>query len=171
MVFCLAVGCGGGAAGVEGHAEPRGIKTDASTSTRSDSKREKAREPKRAEEMQAHSGSEESVHVTAAPIPRVDLLAMLEQGIPRFLQNIKVEPWFSDGRFLGWQVVSLFPDDSRFYQSSVRPGDVVIDVNGRSIERPESLKVLWDGLASASNLSFTVFREGRTYVIDHEITD
>ena len=169
VVFCLALGCGGGAVDVEGRAKPGGTK--AAASTRSDAKREKAREPNSFGEQQVHSGSEESVHVNAASIPRVDLVAMLEKGIPRFLQNIKVEPWLLDGRFVGWQVVSLFPDDPRFNRSSVRPGDVVIDVNGRSIQRPESLKVLWDGLASARNLRFTVFREGRTYVIDHEIID
>ncbi len=169
MVFCLAVGCGGSAASVEGRAQSG--RTKAAVSTRPDAEPKKAREPNQFKKEQAHSGSDESVHVTAVPIRRVDLLAILEQGIPRFLQNIKVEARFSDGRFFGWQVVSLFSDDPRFNQSSVRPGDVVIDVNGRSIERPESLKGLWDGLASASHLSFTVLREGQTYLIKHEITD
>jgi len=169
VIFILAVGCGGGAATTEGSTKPREIK--AAASIPSDSKLKNARVPNRSEERRANSGREETVHLTAVPIPRVDLLVVLEEGIPRFLQNVRVEPRFLEGRFFGWQVISLYPDDPRFNQSSIRPGDIVIDVNGRSVERPEGLKVLWDDLASASNLRFTVLREGRTYLIDYEITE
>ena len=171
LVFLLAVGCGASAANVARPARPPVTKT--TVSARTGSKPEKAPEPGRTEETerQARFGGEEPERVSEAPIPRIDLLATLEEGIPRFLQHVKVEPWFSDGRFVGWQVVSLFPNDLRFSRSSVQAGDVVIEVNGRSIERPENLKALWDGLAAANSLNFTVLRAGRIYVIEHQITE
>ena len=49
------------------------------------------------------------------------------------------------GRFVGWEILSLWPNA----RIELRPGDVVLAVNGRTLERPESLPAFRSGALAA----------------------
>jgi type II secretory pathway component PulC len=93
----------------------------------------------------------------AGEIPRDKLLAVLGAGPGRFLQRVRVKKASDDqGRFAGWRIVELFPGEAG--ANAIVPGDIVVRVNGQSVERPEQFKNVWDSLALSSELVVTVRR-------------
>lgn len=98
--------------------------------------------------------------VNAGVIPRAALQAELANGIGRFLQQVRVQAVLARGRFVGWRVLTLFPARSDIQAGVLRPGDLVMRINGESIERPEDFKAVWDSLASASEIVVDIEREG-----------
>ena len=105
------------------------------------------------EQPKPQSGLEEGYRgVTAGEIQRAQLLPVLDDGLGRFLQNVRTDPAFHKGAFVGFRIVSFFPDDPVFASLDLRPGDTVTRVNGQSIERPEQAAAVWESLRSASNL-------------------
>ena len=86
--------------------------------------------------------------------------AVLREGPGRFLQGIITEPVRADGAFIGFRLARFFPGDPRFEDVDLRRGDVVIEVNGVRIERPEHLMEVWHGLAEAEELTVHYLRSG-----------
>ena len=101
------------------------------------------------------------IEMEAGVISRAALQSVLASGIGKFLQQVRAEPSVTRGRFIGWRMVSLFPDRSDVHVQVLRAGDTVTRVNGQSIERPEQFKALWDAMASANELVLDIQREGR----------
>jgi type II secretory pathway component PulC len=109
------------------------------------------------------------VEMNAGVISRAALQAELASGIGKFLQQVRAEPTVARGRFIGWRVVSLFPNRSDVHVQVLRPGDTVTRVNGQSIERPEQFKALWDAMATATELVLDIQREGRNTKLRYTI--
>jgi type II secretory pathway component PulC len=53
----------------------------------------------------------------------------------------------------------------------VRPGDVVLSVNGRSIERPDAAHEVFQSLRSAPALVVRLVRDGKERTLTFEIAD
>jgi hypothetical protein len=104
-------------------------------------------------------------------IQRADLLPVLDAGLGRFLQGIEAEPALEDGRFVGFRLVTLYPNDARFRAIDLGPGDVVVRVNGQSVERPGQAFQVWDGLRVASQLLIEYLREGERRELRFDIVD
>lgn len=103
-------------------------------------------------------------------ITRPELQAVLSEGIPRFLRKVHTEPMLNaKGRFVGWRLLALFPDDPRGAAWLIRPGDVVLRVNGHGIERPEQFQNVWNSMATSSELVFQVLRGDQTSEIRYRI--
>jgi S1-C subfamily serine protease len=98
-------------------------------------------------------------------IDRGMLGAVLEAGLGRFLQGVETEPALADGRFVGFRLLSLYPDDPRMANVGLERGDVITRVNGQPIERPEQALRVWDGLRVASELVIE-YRRGEA---EHEL--
>jgi type II secretory pathway component PulC len=96
----------------------------------------------------------------AGTISRNELLGLLDKSPGAFLQHVEVSPRFSGGRFAGWRIGALFPGDDRFAHCEVQAGDVVLRVNGRSVEKPEQLMEVWQLLRSAPALEIDLERNG-----------
>jgi type II secretory pathway component PulC len=97
----------------------------------------------------------------AGEIRREKLLSVLNAGPGRFLQRVRVKKADDpQGRFAGWRIVELFPGEADA-ASVLVPGDIVVRVNGQSVERPEQFNTVWDSLALSSELVVTV-RRGAT---------
>jgi hypothetical protein len=101
------------------------------------------------------------VKIEAGTISRAKLQAELERGIGAFLGHVRMKPAMEKGRFLGWRVLELFRKRPDVRVLGLKPGDTVVRVNGRSLERPEQLKLVWDGLPAASELLIEIERDGR----------
>jgi len=92
-------------------------------------------------------------------IPRRDLVAVLDGGLPAFLQGVEVEPVTDGDDFVGFRVLALYPGDPSFADAPVVPGDIVTSVNGHPIERPEQAHAAWESLRVASEVAIRVLRD------------
>lgn len=98
-------------------------------------------------------------------IPRAELLSALERGPSWLIQKVTVRPVLLDRQFYGFQLVSLFPEDPALQTLPIQVGDIVQQVNGQSIERPDQFMRAWESLTSADVLSIRVIRDGRPLMI------
>jgi len=99
-----------------------------------------------------------------ASVPRDALRAFLDRGIQAFLAKVPVEPATDRegavARFVGWRIVSM-ADDVRCGPLGIHEGDVVVSVNGSSLERPDDVQAIWDGLYDAAAITVSLIRGGR----------
>ena len=98
-------------------------------------------------------------------IARADLDRVLDAGPGRFLARVEVKARSSEGRFTGWEVVR-----SPWAHVDLQPGDVVLRVNGRSLEHPLELKLLWEDLRRAPAIEAQVERGGERFALRFTIT-
>ena len=98
-------------------------------------------------------------------IPREEFLAALERGPSWLIQNVTVRPVLMDRQFYGFQLVSLFPDQPE-RRLPIQVGDIVQQVNGQSIERPDQFMSAWESLSATDVLSIRVVRDGRPLMIN-----
>lgn len=108
-----------------------------------------------------------------ATIARAELDAVLDGGLGRFLGRVETEPAREAGRFVGFRIVAL---EGRLVVNDLadrglRPGDVVVRVNGQIIERPEQALTVWEGLRVASTLAIEYLRAGQRREARFEIVD
>ena len=108
---------------------------------------------------------------TDGQIRRAELDPVLEAGLGRFLQGVETEPATQDGRFVGFRLLSLYPEDERMQSTGLEPGDVITSVNGQPIERPEQALRVWNGLRVASELLIEYQRDGESRELRFEIVD
>ena len=108
---------------------------------------------------------------SSGTIPRAALLTVLDAAPGRFLAHVDTEPHFVQGRFHGWTLASFFPGDRRFEEVDLAAGDVVLSVNGRSIERPDQLMQVWEGLRRERALIVVMERDGVPRQLRYEIVD
>jgi S1-C subfamily serine protease len=90
---------------------------------------------------------------------REDVVHAVDQGLGRFLQHAEVEPAIEEGQFVGHRIVSLVPPD--YWQGiDLRPGDVVMRVNGMPIEQDIDAYRVFVGLKTADALRVSYLRGG-----------
>lgn len=97
---------------------------------------------------------------TQGQISRAELDLILDGGFGRFLQGVETQPDVVDGQFVGFRLASFYPDDPRFREIDLEPGDTVVRVNGQPIERPEQALRVWNSLRVASELVIELKRAG-----------
>jgi hypothetical protein len=93
-------------------------------------------------------------------IARVDLNRVLDAGPGAFLARTEVKARVVKGQWTGWQVVR-----SPYAQIDLVPGDVVLAVNGRTLEHPVDLERLWRDLRAANTIAVDVDRGGRRFAL------
>ena len=143
----------------------------------------KAAPEPRAEEPLLEAREEERAAAGAAPAPppiapppapppthppgtigQSELYAILDTSPGVFLSHVEAEPRLVGGRFAGWQIRRFFPGDARFVDAPLRPGDIVLRVNGSTLERPDQLAVMWRRLREATQLEVEINRAGSVTV-------
>jgi type II secretory pathway component PulC len=110
----------------------------------------------------------------ASPPPgtlyRSDVQGIVNQGFARFLQRVEVEPSLDNGKFKGWAIVSLQPPE--FWQGvDLKPGDVVVSVNGLPIERETEAFDAFESLRSADRLEVAYVRGGEPRKLAYKIVE
>jgi type II secretory pathway component PulC len=91
-------------------------------------------------------------------IARARLVAVLDAGPGTFLRQLEVAPRMSGDRFVGWQLVQLIGDTGPLTEVDVAPGDVLLAINGKPLERPDELQTVWDSLRTANELTAQLSR-------------
>src|SRR5690606_17127239 len=92
----------------------------------------------------------------------------VDQGLGRFLQRVAVEPSLDQGRFQGFRVLALQPENF-WREVDLRPGDVVTAVNGKSVESDVVVFEVFESLRTVDALDVTVIREGRLRQLHYRI--
>jgi S1-C subfamily serine protease len=91
---------------------------------------------------------------------RTEVVELVDEGLGSFLQRVSLEPSLEKGRFQGFRIVSLQPADF-WSQVDLQAGDVVTQVNGKSIEVPESAFEIFESLRTAAELRVWLVRDGK----------
>lgn len=113
----------------------------------------------------------------SAPAPdhklaRSAVREVVAQGLGAFLQYVDVsdQPVFVAGKFHGFRIAGL--RDTAFWQGvDLKPGDVVVSVNGFPIEHPEQAATAFESLDVASELHVTYERDGQPRDLVYAIVD
>ncbi|WP_437908500.1 serine protease [Sorangium sp. So ce327] len=113
--------------------------------------------PAAAPAPRAQSATPPKQAVPAGQLARADVDRVLLQGPPWILRRVPVEEVVRAGAFIGWKILALPADWSSI---ELKTGDVVTQVNGTTLERPDDLFAAYRALASASELKITYEREG-----------
>jgi type II secretory pathway component PulC len=93
-------------------------------------------------------------------------------GLGAFLQRVEVDeqPVMAGGKFRGFRIASLRGE--AFWRGvDLKPGDVVISVNGFPIERPEQAQTAFESLQVSSELRVSYDREGQPRELVYTILD
>ena len=91
-------------------------------------------------------------------IERAKLIAVLDGGPGAFLRQLEVTPLMDGNRFIGWQLVQLIDRTGPLGDVDVAPGDVLLAINGKPLERPDELQRVWDSLRTANELKAQLSR-------------
>jgi S1-C subfamily serine protease len=102
-------------------------------------------------------------------IRRADLDALLAEGPGALLARVETVPERRDGRFVGFRIAG-FPRGAP-QSIDLRPGDVVLRVNGHGVERPEQYFEAFRTLAGAAEIRFEILRDGKPAELLYPITD
>lgn len=93
-------------------------------------------------------------------------------GKPAYLlAQLGPEPYRPGNRFIGWKITSVWPADPDLcgLGCDLAPGDVILTVNGKTLERPEQLSALMADISTVDQLRVKSLRDGkmrdRTYMI------
>jgi S1-C subfamily serine protease len=97
-------------------------------------------------------------------IQRTELDRVLAAGPGRLLARVQVKANVSGKKFIGWEVVRV-----PWPAVDLLAGDVVLAVNGRTLEHPLELKVLWDDLRKANAIAVEVDRKGEKFALKFDI--
>jgi type II secretory pathway component PulC len=101
---------------------------------------------------------------------RRDVVATLDAGFGRFLQQVAVEPSLEAGRFRGWMILELRP--ATFWQRvDLQPGDVVRSVNGLPLEREIEAWEAFESLRTADEIQVAYRRGGAERTFRYRILD
>jgi type II secretory pathway component PulC len=95
----------------------------------------------------------------------------VDGGLGRWLAGVQVDASVQKGRFRGWVIRSLYPDDPCYREVDLRPGDVVVRINGKSVERPEQANEVFLSLRSAPEVMVELVRSGAPVKLSFPIAE
>ena len=98
--------------------------------------------------------------------------SVVKGGLGLFLQRVTLDdqPVMKDGRFHGFRIAAL-PDAGFWRGVDLRPGDVIVRVNGMPIEHPEEALEAFHSLEVASELRVAYERGGEARELSYRIID
>ena len=109
---------------------------------------------------------------SAGALRRSAVRSAVKGGLGLFLQKVELDdqPVMVAGRFHGFRIAALH--DQGFWTGvDLRPGDVVVRVNGMPIEHPEEALEAFRALEIASDLRIQYERDGKGRELHFPIVD
>jgi len=88
-------------------------------------------------------------------------------GPARFLREVSPEPFRLGGRFVGWQITRLFPNDPQLcgLGCGIGIGDVVLAINGDPLQTPQAFITMYERIATLDVLEVALLRENERQVL------
>ncbi|EDM75378.1 hypothetical protein PPSIR1_10245 [Plesiocystis pacifica SIR-1] len=99
-------------------------------------------------------------------IYRGELTRATRDGSPAYLlAQLGPEPYRPQGRFEGWVITRLWPEDPELCAPGcdLQVGDVLLSVNGSTLESPEALSALLERMDSLKSIDVRGIRAGEYY--------
>lgn len=97
---------------------------------------------------------------------------VVDGGLGRWLQGVRVERVLDKNRFQGWKVQVLHLANPCYATVDLRPGDVVTSINGsgpKKLERPESAQAVFNSLKQAKAIEVQYLRDGQPGTLRYTI--
>lgn len=91
-------------------------------------------------------------------IARKSLDSVLLRRPGYVLSRVQMEEVLKQNKFVGWRLTS-FP--AEWDKTGLQPGDVVTELNGVALEKPEDLWTAWLALADAAEIRIGFERDGK----------
>ncbi|ACY18338.1 hypothetical protein [Haliangium ochraceum] len=113
----------------------------------------------------------DEARLRSGTIARSSLDAVLDSGPGRFLGGFDLAPHFRDQHFRGWKIVGFRGQMPGLDDVDLRPGDVVLLVNGRPIVRPRHLQALWTSLRVANAIVVRAERDEQPFELRFDVID
>ena len=92
---------------------------------------------------------------------------LLVEGPAGLLGRALTEPVFKRGKFEGFRITAFPRGEPKAID--LRVGDVILKVNGRSVERPENYYDIFQELKVATELRFELQRDGVEHTLVYPI--
>jgi S1-C subfamily serine protease len=106
-------------------------------------------------------------------IYRSELDRALRGGPAYLLRQLGPEPFRQAGRFVGWELTRVFPDDPDLCAAGcdIMPGDVILLVAGDRLETPQALSRLIERLPELDTLEVRSTRNGTGRVVTYALVE
>jgi hypothetical protein len=103
-------------------------------------------------------------------ISAVTLRDFIKKRPPFLLQGLSLDrhPPKEYGPFQGWRITAV---SNACLARALRPGDIILSVNGNRIERPSDLQKLWELLPNASFLDVVLVRAGKVLTRRYRVVE
>jgi len=119
----------------------------------------------------ASAPSTPAAECSASKVPgtlaRAQVVAVVDQGLGRWLGNVDVSPVRREGRFVGWRIEAL--DNPCYREAGILVGDVITRINGSALETPEQANQVFLGLKTAPRLKVDLLRGGAPHAVSWTI--
>jgi hypothetical protein len=102
---------------------------------------------------------------------RSALTKVINAGLGRWLGEVEGDRAILKGRFQGWIVKRLHPQDPCYQHLPIQPGDIVLRINQKRIEKPEQAFEVFESLRTARELQVNYLHQGKAEVLQIEIVD
>ena len=149
LALTLAPGCGGPATSKKADTTPNKAAAEPA------SKPAPAAEKPRAKEPVVPEGS----------IRKSMVMAYHKRGAQKFIASVRVKATFRRGKFFGWRILSYRGP------GPIAQGDVVIDVIGMPLARPDQFMKVWEKLPSITELTVKLLRQDKTLTLSYPVVD
>ena len=97
---------------------------------------------------------------TQASIPRAVFETWITRGPQYLLSQVVPMPITRQKHFEGFRLSQWFPRHPEVAEGAIRLGDVILRINGRSVERPDQFLYVWKQLNGASSVVIEGLRDG-----------
>lgn len=101
-----------------------------------------------------------------------ELVRATQGGSAAYLMSqIAPEAYRPQGRFEGWMITRVWPGDPELCAPGcdLRPGDVILSVNGSKLETPEELSNLLGRIDQIESIDLTGIRDGEFFERSHPV--
>ncbi|MFV8756007.1 hypothetical protein ACNOYE_36105 [Nannocystaceae bacterium ST9] len=105
---------------------------------------------------------------------RSELRRATQDGSAAYLLGqLGPEPYRPQGRFEGWIITKVWPADPELCEPGcdLKIGDVILEVNGSKLERPEDLAEAMSELDTLEQIDLRGMRDGQYFERSHPIVD
>jgi type II secretory pathway component PulC len=102
-------------------------------------------------------------------IRRSELLRVLDEGPALLLSRVVTEPMLNAGKFVGFRIKAFNGEPPKV--PALEKDDVLLDLNGQKVERPEEFFAALTSLRKAKRLEVAVLRKGSKIVLGYDIVD
>ncbi len=77
---------------------------------------------------------------------------VLAQGPQRFIAGLEVVGAFEGKKFIGFRIVQILPESPLYQNRFIKAGDVILKINGQSVERPDQFMKIWEKLQKTNEI-------------------